>query len=309
MSRFARNTLVTGRSSGHTDFRPRKPAAVVLMAVLLAYMTPCAFGEPSSGDPPATETLWLQANGLKLKTSLYESARLSSHPVLIVVLHGDLLGLRAVPTTTYHYVFADEVARRMEDVVVAAVLRPGYRDHSGERSEGNPGLATGDNYTPEVVDAIAGVIEQLKARFHPSHTVLAGHSGGAAITGDLLGRRPSAVDGALLVSCPCDLAAWRKHMMQLQDNNPIWTKPIHALSPQELAGKVSPAVHVAVLVGAQDDVAPPPMSSRYAQALKKHLRHVTLTVAPGFGHEILLEPVTYDVLKSLAESLRTADPM
>jgi pimeloyl-ACP methyl ester carboxylesterase len=262
------------------------------------------FAQPVLGDPPAAKTLWLEVNNLKLKTSIYESPRLSSHPVLVVVLHGDLQGLRMVPPTTYHYVFADEAARKIEDVVVAAVLRPGYRDHSGERSDGEHGLATGDNYTPEVVDAVAGVIEQLKARFHPSHTVLAGHSGGAAITADLLGRRPSAVDGALLASCPCDLVAWRTYMMRQQDNNPIWSQPIRGLSPRELAGGVSPSVHVAVLVGAKDDVAPPSMSTDYAETLKKRVNYVTLTIAPGLGHEILLEPVTYEALKGLVESLR-----
>ena len=277
-----------------------------IVAALLLPMAPCV-SAPSVGDPPAAMTLWLEGNGLKLKTSIYESPRLSSHPVLVVVLHGDLLGVRNVPPTTYHYVFADEAARRIEDVVVAAVLRPGYRDHSKERSDGNMGMATGDNYTPEVVDAVAGIIEQLKERFHPSHTVLAGHSGGAAITGDLLGRRPSTVDGALLVSCPCDLVAWREHMKKMQPKNSIWSKPIHALSPQELAPKVSPAVHVAVLVGANDDVAPPAMSRDYAETLKLRVSNVTLTVAPEFGHEILLEPVAYETLTSLVESLRRSE--
>ena len=281
----------------------RKMNAIVLAALLLS-MAPCVAAP--SGDPPAAQTLWLAVNGAKLKTSIYESARLSSHPVLVVVLHGDLLGVWNVPPTTYHYVFADEATRKIEDVVVAAVLRPGYRDHSGERSDGNMGLATGDNYTPEVVDAVAGVIEQLKAQFHPSYTVLAGHSGGAAITGDLLGRRPAAVDGALLVSCPCDLAAWRKHMMKLQPNNPDWSEPIHALSPQELVPEVSATVHVSVLVGAEDDVAPPSMSSSYAEGLKKHVDDVTLTVAPELGHELLLEPITYESLANLVERLRRA---
>ena len=289
----------------HTGFRRRHRAVFVMLPVLLGLHTTCVFGQSAAEDPPAAKTLWLEANKLKLKTSIYESARLSSHPVLVVVLHGDLLGVRNVPPTTYHYVFADEAARRIEDVVVAAVLRPGYRDHSGERSEGEQGLATGDNYTPEVVDAVAGVVEQLKAKFHPAHTVLAGHSGGAAITGDLLGRLPSVVDGALLASCPCDLIAWRKYMMRLQNNNPIWSAPIRGLSPQELASSVSPSVRVAVLAGANDDVAPPAMSREYAQILKKRVSDVTLTIAPGLGHEILLEPVTYEALKSLVESLRT----
>jgi hypothetical protein len=91
------------------------------------------------------------------------------------------------------------------------------------------------------------------------------------------------VDGALLVSCPCDLGAWRQFMMKKQNNNPIWTAPIHALSPQDLAGAVSPATHVAVLVGAEDDVAPPSMSTAYAETLKQHVSHVTLTIAPGSG--------------------------
>lgn len=278
--------------------------ACAALAALLLSMAACVSAQSASGDPSAANTLWLEGNGLKLKTSIYESSKLSSHPVLVVVLHGDLLGFRSVPSTTYHYVFADEATRKIEDVVVAAVLRPGYRDHSGERSDGNQGLATGDNYTPEVVDAIAAVIEQLKAKLHPSYTVLAGHSGGAAITADLLGRQPSAVDGALLASCPCDLVAWRKYMMKLQDNNPIWSKPIRGLSPQDLASNVSPAVHVSVLVGAKDDVAPPSLSRDYAEALKRHVNNVTLTIAPELGHEILLEPVSYEVLKSLVESLR-----
>jgi pimeloyl-ACP methyl ester carboxylesterase len=282
----------------------RHRAAFAVTAALLAALSPCAFGQTVWRDPPAAETLWLGGNGLKLKTSIYHSARMSSHPVLVVVLHGDLMGLRMVPPSTYTYVFANDATRKIDDVVVAAVLRPGYRDHSGERSDGNAGQATGDNYTPEVVDAVAGAIAQLKARFHPAHTVLAGHSGGAAITGDLLGRVPLAVDGALLVSCPCDLGAWRKYMMRQQKDNPIWSTPIHSLSPLQLASKVSPGVHVAVLVGAEDDVAPPWMSRRYAETLKRRVKYVTLTIAPRLGHEILLEPVTYEALKRLVESFR-----
>ncbi len=277
---------------------------VFVTGVLLSLLTPWMFPQTASADPAATQTLWLEGNHLKLKTSVYASAKLTAHPVLIVVLHGDLEGYREIPQNTYEYVFADEVARRIDDVVVAAILRPGYQDHSGDRSEGDAGLATGDNYTPEVVDAIAEVITQLQARYHPAHTVLAGHSGGAAITADLLGRHPSAVDGALLVSCPCDLPAWRKYMAGRRNNNPIWSMPIHALSPQDLANNLSPTVHVAVLVGAKDDVAPPWMSRQYVAAVKKRDPSVSLTIAPGLGHNILLEPVSYAQLQSVVAGLR-----
>lgn len=254
---------------------------------------------------PRGDVQWYTANGLRLKTKIYASANLSSHPVLVVVLHGDLLGVRAIPSSTYHYVFAQNAASKMEDVVVAALLRPGYRDDTGERSQGEQGLTTGDNYTPEVVDAVAQVIEQLKAKFHPTHTVLVGHSGGAAITGDLIGRWQSAVDAALMVSCPCDLAAWRKHMqqMQIQNNDPIWSMPIKSLSPIDLAGKVLPSVRVRLLVGSKDPVAPPELTQRYADALRSHKDDVSVNVLPGLQHDILLELDTFNALKALVESL------
>jgi pimeloyl-ACP methyl ester carboxylesterase len=74
-------------------------------------------------------------------------------------------------------------------------LRPGYKDDTGEQSEGKRGLTTGDNYTPEVVDAVASATDQLRTRFHPARTVLVGHSGGAAIAANVLGRWPLAVQG------------------------------------------------------------------------------------------------------------------
>lgn len=269
----------------YTRWRPRdtsarRRATFAVAALLLPSLLPCASAQSIRGDPPAKETLWLVGNEWKLKTTVYESAKLSSHPVLVVVLHGDLLGVFSVPPTTYHYVFADQATKKLEDVVVAAVLRPGYRDHSGERSDGDQGFATGDNYTPEVVDALA------------------------AITGDLLGRRPSVVDGALLASCPCDLVAFREHMMRMQKDNPLWSKPVRSLSPQELVSSVSPRVHVVVLVGEKDDVAPPSMSANYAESLKKHGVNVTLTIAPKLGHEILWEPVTYEALQDLVQGLK-----
>ena len=282
---------------------------------LFFVMAALAAGQPSTNQrsasisqqveaSPAGETMWITANGLRLKTNIHRSARLSSDPVLVVVLHGDLLGVRGLPPSTYHYVFAQEATVKIDDLVVVAVLRPGYRDASGEHSEGERGLTTGDNYTPEVVDAVAQAIDQLKAKFHPSHTVLAGHSGGAAITGDLLGRWPSEVDAAFMVSCPCDLAAWRKHMMSLQNNNPIWSAPVKSLSPIELADKVLPSVLIRLVVGSEDPVAPVEMSQRYADVLRRHGDDVTVTVAPGLEHDILLEPVTLSALKALVETLK-----
>jgi pimeloyl-ACP methyl ester carboxylesterase len=264
----------------------------------------CATALYFQAASPAGETLWIMANGWRLKAQVYRSVRSSGPPVLAVVLHGDLLGVRAVPQTTYHYDFASDAAVKIDSLVVAALLRPGYRDHTGERSDGEVGQATGDNYTPEVVDAIAEAIDQLKAKFHPARTVLAGHSGGAAITGNLVGRWPATVDGAFMLSCPCDLAAWRRHMQQMQNNAPIWSAPIRGLSPLELADKVQPSVPVRMLVGSADDVPPPDLSRRYAQALRSSGRDVTIEVLPDLGHEILDKPATLDAFANFVARLR-----
>ena len=100
------------RSATRTCSRRGNRAAFALVTALLTPLPSLVLGQPVPGNPSAAKTLWLEGNGLKLKTSISESSKLSSHPVLVVVPHGDLLGLRMVSPTTCHYVFADEAAKR-----------------------------------------------------------------------------------------------------------------------------------------------------------------------------------------------------
>ena len=162
------------------------------------------------------------------------------------------------------------------------------------------GLTTGDNYTAAVVDTVAETIRQLKQKFHPIRTVITGHSGGAAISADMLARWPALANAALLVSCPCDVSAWRKHMLNLQ-KNPIWLAPVHSLSPMDLAGKVPRTIRIRMLVGGDDPVAPPELSQRYAEALRREGDDIKLTVVPGLKHTMLLEPVVLEALKTLVQ--------
>lgn len=245
------------------------------------------------------ETLWLTGNGLRLKSEIFRSRKLNDHPVLVVVLHGD----SPFHNPSYQYLFASRAAKQVDDVVVAAILRPGYADDTNERSQGERGLTTGDNYTSQNVDAIAEAIDQLKTRFHPAETLLVGHSGGAAITGDILGRHPSEVDAALLVSCPCVLDKWRQHMLTLQ-KNAIWQQPVSSLSPLDLARKVPKSTKVWLVVGSNDDVAPPELTQEYAKALREHGNEAQVTVTPALPHDILLEPVTMEKLKELVEAMK-----
>ncbi|HEX5228814.1 MAG TPA: alpha/beta hydrolase [Bryobacteraceae bacterium] len=263
-----------------------------------------------SQTPPLGESAWLTAHKIRIKAKIYHSAKRIDQGSLIVVIHGDLLEANVQPT--YHYQFARKATETNNNVTAAALLRPGYTDGDGDQSTGRKGLATGDNYTPEVVDAIADAVGELQARFQPTVTVMVGHSGGAAIVGDLLGRRPSQINGALLVSCPCDVPLWRRYMLKAQFGKVgpfslLFLVPVNSLSPIDFVSKVSPSVRVRMIVGSQDSTAPARFTQEYARALQGHDVDTTVTVGEGLGHNILLEGIVFDQLtKLLAETTRAA---
>src|SRR6185436_16034197 len=89
------------------------------------------------------------------------------------------------------------------DVVAAGLLRPGYTDNAGDRSDGERGEARGDNYTADVADAVATATRALAQRVKARRVILVGHSGGASIAALVLGRHPGIADAALLVACGC----------------------------------------------------------------------------------------------------------
>jgi pimeloyl-ACP methyl ester carboxylesterase len=244
----------------------------------------------------AGETLWVTTTQ-RIKSRLYEHAGLSAHPILVIVVHGD----SPDGPPKYQYRFAKLAAAAIPDTVVAAVLRPGYSDGE-DSSDGMRGFTTGDNYTPEIVNAVATVLSELKDRYHPRRVIMIGHSGGAAIVGDLLGQQGAAVDGALLVSCPCDVAEWRKHMQSIK-GGAIWERPVRSLSPLALVDNIPAAAKIWLLVGGNDQVAPSALTLAYAEALRNRNIAVNVTIAPGLGHDILLEPVAMDQLREVVGAI------
>jgi len=222
----------------------------------------------------------------------WRGASAGAHPPLIVVLHGD--APRGPPG--YQYRFAADAVAARPDAVVVALLRPGYADPAGRRSLGRRGRTTGDNYTPEVLDQLAAAILDARRRYGASGVTLVGHSGGAAVSALLLERRPWVAERGVLVSCPCDLHAWRRHMARLQ-LNPIWFLPVRSLSPIETVGRIRPGVPVTVIVGSQDKVAPPSFSRAFVEAARKKGVPMKLMVVPGAGHELLLDPAVLEALR------------
>jgi predicted esterase len=240
-------------------------------------------------------THWIEVPAGRLKTRVYTGTAVSRPPVLVLVLHGDL----PEPPPSYQYEFAKHIAETSTGVVAAGVLRPGYADPAGDRSSGDMGRAVADNYSPEVVDAVALAAREL-ARAHGAHAiVLVGHSGGAAIAANLLGRHPDLAHGAVLAACGCDPVKWRA-TRRAETGNPIFDGPTRSLLPLDLAGDVASRAIVRMVVGEEDDIAPPAYSQAYATALRQRGIDVSVDVVPGAGHNILFHP---RVVEAVAEVL------
>ncbi|MDO7849313.1 alpha/beta hydrolase [Hymenobacter sp. M29] len=238
---------------------------------------------------------WLGATGHQLWAQVYPSAKRSAHPTLLLVLHGDA----PFNKPEYQYTVARQAAQANADVVAVALLRPGYTDPAGHQSDGERGETTGDNYTPAVIDAIAAALDTLRARYHAGRVVVAGHSGGAAITADLLGRHPGRVDAALLAACPCNVAAWRTHMKRHTGGGAIWDQPVASVSPEQVVARIPATTRVALLVGTADSIAPKGLTEDYYRRLQRQGIPATLHELPGLGHEIFLGKAVQQELKGL----------
>jgi CubicO group peptidase (beta-lactamase class C family)/predicted esterase len=244
------------------------------------------------------ETQWIDLPGGRLKAEVYSTTAVSDRPTLVVALHGDIFD----PTPSYQYAFAqaltqgfdapampDHVRGRLgphlpvNDVVAAGLLRPGYTDNAGDRSDGELGLARGDNYTAEVVDAVAHATRALAQRFMARRVILVGHSGGATIAAILLGRHPDVADAALLVACGCG--------------------ETRSLQPLDVADGVRQDVIVRLLVGEDDDITPAAQSQRYAEVLRQRGVDAGATVLPGLGHNITFtQPVFAEAARLVSAS-------
>ena len=132
--------------------------------------------------------------------------------------------------------------------------------------------------------------------------LLAGHSGGAAIA-DVMGRRPGIADGALLVSCPCDVMRWRQHMKNTTQGR-IWDIPVNAVSPVDVVAGIDRKARLAVMIGDHDEVAPPELSRDYRDRLQARGLAVTYVEVPGADHEVFDHLLVHRAASDLLRSLR-----
>ena len=210
--------------------------------------------------------------------------------VLVVWLHGDTSG--GGPATS-HYRVAEQAAKRFaaEGVLNVGLIRPGYEDEDGRQSDGS-NYGRSDNYTKDNMEIVGGAIERLKQHYHPQRVVVVGHSGGAATAANLLGMMPGLVDAALLVSCPCDLVAWRANGRK----NP-WSR---SENPAKWLDSVRPPVRVIALTGEDDPNTGSYFARTYIENLQKRNVQASFELVPGADHNgAFKSPIVLDTLAEL----------
>jgi predicted esterase len=251
---------------------------------------------PNTDSHKADNINWVSTKQGNIHIRIFKNKSLNDSISLAFILHGDA----PFNKPSYQYIMAEKIAEENENTIAIAILRPGYTDPQGNTSNGVKGHAVGDNYTSEVIEAISEVMEKIKKKYNPSKTFVVGHSGGAAITGNIIGLKPGSIDVAVLVSCPCDVLKWRKHMSKKQPLNPLWYLKVKSISPISVAKDISRETEVVIISGANDDIAPISLSKEYYKELKTLGIKTDFISLPNEGHEILLsDPVLNSIKNNL----------
>ncbi|PID37331.1 MAG: hypothetical protein CR993_00850 [Rhodobacterales bacterium] len=210
---------------------------------------------------------------------------------VVVFLHGDMSNGRA---PTYHQALMRSLSDAAPQVTAIAMYRPGYGDGFVKLSPGDNN-GRWDQYTADNNDLLAETLQSLREGYPESRLVVAGHSGGAAQLGAVMGRYPGLVDVAILISCPCDFPVWRagrnRQLVRSADQNPI-----------DLISGIDPATRILAVTGKRDRNTFPKLAKAYVAAARAAGLDATLELVPEADHwndklkarvlEIMLEEVS-----------------
>ena len=137
---------------------------------------------------------------------------------------------------------------------------------------------------------------ELKKRFNPSKTIIAGHSGGAVISADIVSLAPHLVDKSILVSCPCDVEAFRKSMALKHPFYGAWRDSVKSISPVDVVKNINLNANIILMHGKQDDIVPVEIAQNYYKQLKSNNIKSQLMTIENEGHEIFLSDTVLAVL-------------
>jgi poly(3-hydroxybutyrate) depolymerase len=246
------------------------------------------FAELKSPADARGDAITVGVAGHRLAGRVFVNGSKGANP-LVVILHGDA----PFSNPSYQYKFAADVARAAPGSVVVALLRPGYQDPYGARSDGDRGFASGENYTAAVADDIAAAIQALKTKYGSASILLVGHSGGAAIAADVAARSGRLIQQVFLVGCPCNVAAFRWHMARLQWS-PIWLLPVGSLSPDLALEQMDRTMTITAISGSRDTLTLPEYAQSYIDKALARGITASMVIAPDQGHEILNSPAVLE---------------
>ena len=265
-----------------------------LLLLIISVLSSCnARTQNNNCDRKDTLNYISTQNGyLYVKTFKSDSIGLNSN--LLIVIHGDA----PFNPPSYQYKLSKKISEQVNNTVIVSILRPGYKDNEGNKSDGKRGLTTGDNYTEEVINSLTSVIKELKNRFKPSRTLIVGHSGGAAISANIVSLTPNLADKAILVSCPCDVEAFRKSMALKQPFYGAWRDSVKSISPINIINKICVKTDITLIHGQQDDIVPFEIAETYYKQLKSNNIKAEIIKVEGAGHEILLSDPVITIIKS-----------
>lgn len=190
---------------------------------------------------------------------------------VIVFLHGDVS--RGGPTN-YHNPVMQSVARKARNTTAIAMVRPGYSNGQVQSPGNNHDRR--DQYTKKNNTLVANTLKSLRKAYPNSRLVVAGHSGGAAQLGAVIGRYPGLVDSAILISCPCDIKTWRAKYRPFPRSE--------RESPIKFAGKIGPKTRVIALTGANDTNTWPGLAEAYVAKAKAGGTPAAFSSIPGADH-------------------------
>jgi predicted esterase len=273
----------------------KKFIALALFLMFLSCLNTCSTASTTVNCDTQDSTNYVKTTVGCLYIKVFKSDSISAHPNLVFIVHGDA----PFAPPSYQYTFGKMVSELSRNTIVVSILRPGYSDNEGNRSEGMKGKTTGDNYTPEVINAISEAVTKLKKMYNPRKSIIVGHSGGAAISADIISVSPQLFDTAILVSCPCDLDLWRAYMASKQPFVWAWKDSVSSVSPILVFRKIHPRTVISLIHGASDETVPITIAKKYFDSVFMVNPSATFKVLDNAGHEILLSTAILNVIKGL----------
>lgn len=306
MANFYLNTSPHQKSE-HISLRARKQFARLLFAIAVLIFHSISIAqkcdvlpvERSIPDGKGCLTVWwpkgFDAEGLDPTIKV-------DNRVLVVLLHGDSAGGLA----QRHIDRWARAAKILTEPTQRTIflVRPGYSSPIGDSS----GWANqrDDDYTAENVQRVATALKNLKAHYKASKLLLIGHSGGAAIGALLLGRHPDALDGAVLLGCPCDVPNWRQHRSIQRGRQTPWP---NSLNPMDAIAQIPTSKVVLAITGSMDDNTLPKFAQSWIDAARARGVDAKFILAIDQDHSnIILWPELRQHIKQTINHLTERSP-